>query len=425
MRVLILATTTGYQTRAFGEAAERLRVDLVFATDRCHVLDDPWRDQAVPIRFHDEEASLQAILQLARPIDGVVSVGDQPTRIAARLLRALGLPGHPAEAVTIARNKLLTRQALQRAGLQVPWFRAVAIDADPEALAAQVRYPCVIKPLGLSASRGVMRADEPTGFAASVRRLLRLLESPAVRAERNPLSEGAVVEGFIPGREFAVEAIVDRGELHVLTIFDKPDPLDGPFFEETIYLTPSAAPPAVQKDISVALSRAVDVIGLSHGPIHAECRVNQQGVFLLEIAARPIGGLCARALRFERVGGPDSQPVPFEEVLLRHALGESPQDWRREAAASGVMMIPIPARGTLRDVGGVEEARGVAGVTDVRITAKLGHLLVPLPEGATYLGFIFARGTEASEVDQAIRQAHRKLRFTIEPEISVVQSPHV
>jgi biotin carboxylase len=461
-RVLLLATTTGYQTRAFGDAAEHLGVQLVFATDRCHAIDDPWRDAAIPIRFHDEDASVAAILDEARErsIDGVIAVGDRPTVIAARVAAALGLPWHPPDGVAAAGHKLRTRERLRDAGMPVPWFAAVPVlragtdvEAGTEidrptsvpgvsstqhparstqhpAPSTQHPYPCVVKPVALSGSRGVMRADDPVALAAAFARLRALLGAPDIRAERNPAHSAAIIEGFIPGREYAVDALMHRGALHVLAIFDKPDPLDGPFFEETIYLTPTAAPPIVQKAIVCAVASAARALGLQHGPIHAECRVNLSSgdpeVFVLEVAARPIGGLCARALRFERIASPESlipnpeSLIPLEELLLRHALGESPSHWRREACASGVMMIPIPRRGTLRGVAGLDAARAVPDVVDVSITAKMDQRLVPLPEGASYLGFIFARAAVAADVDRALRAAHARLRFAIDVEFPVL-----
>ena len=240
----------------------------------------------------------------AQPIDGVLAVGDRPTVIAARVAQALGLPGHPPEASAAARNKQLTRERLRDAGLPVPWFfRPVPVTADPDALASSLTFPCVIKPLALSGSRGVMRADDPASFREAFLRLRALLQSPDIRAERNEAHETVLVEGFIPGREFALEGLLHHGALHVLAIFDKPDPLDGPFFEETIYVTPSSWPEAGQRAIVDAVARAAEALGLRHGPIHAECRVNDGGVFVLEVAARPIGGLCARALRFRKASG--------------------------------------------------------------------------------------------------------------------------
>jgi hypothetical protein len=227
-----------------------------------------------------------------------------------------------------------------------------------------------------------------------------------------------LIEGFIAGREFALEGLMQRGALHTLAIFDKPDPLDGPFFEETIYVTPSSAPTAVQDAISRTVAEAARAIGLSHGPIHAECRVNDADVFVLEVAARPIGGLCARALTFG-----DSRSL--EELLLRHALGASPDGWVREAAASGVMMIPIPRRGILRSVGGLDAAREVPNVTDLRITAKMDQRLLPLPEGASYLGFIFARAASPGDVERALRAAHARLQFTIDAELPVLPAAQV
>ena len=420
-RVLLLATTTGYQTRAFGEAAERLGVELMFATDRCHMLDDPWRDRAISIRFHDEGASVTAILEAAstRPIDGVLVVGDRPTVIAALVQRALGMPGHTPDAAAIALNKLRTRERFREAGLPVPWFVATPIAADPRQLAESVSYPCVVKPIALSASRGVMRADDPHGFVTAIERLAALLKAPDIGAERNPLHEMALVEGFIAGREYAIEGLMHEGELRVFALFDKPDPLDGPFFEETIYVTPSRAPVAVQDAIRTVIARAAVAIGLRHGPVHAECRVNPEGVFVLEVAARPIGGLCAGAVRF----GDDARPL--EEMLLRHALGESPDGWVRETRASGVLMIPIPRRGVYRGVDGVDDARGVPGIDSVRITAKVDQVLVPLPEGSGYLGFIFSHADVAAGAEQALREAHARLSFAIDQELPVLTPSQV
>jgi hypothetical protein len=250
------------------------------------------------------------------------------------------------------------------------------------------------------------------------------MRSPEVRAERDGAHDMALAEGFIPGREYAVEAVLHQGAIHPLAIFEKPDPLNGPFFEETIYVTPPSLEPDRQAAILSAVAAAAAAIGLCHGPIHAECRLNAAGVFVLEVAARPIGGLCSRALRFEKRSAPvfDEDEVrlySLEELLLSHALGESPASWTREPRAAGVMMIPIPHRGVFRGVSGVEEAREVLHVEDVRVTAKTDQVLVPLPEGSSYLGFIFARAERAADVEHALRQAHARLRFAIDAEIAV------
>ena len=431
--VLLLATTTGYQTRAFGEAAERLGVDLVFATDRCDVLEDPWQDRAIPIRFSDESASAGAILELARtsPLDGVLAVGDRPTVIASLVREGLGLPGHPAAAAAAARNKLLTRERLRALAPPNHWFRPVSITMDPRELAASISFPCVLKPLALSGSRGVMRVEDGTELVAAFYRLRALLDAPDLRGELRETRDLAMVEAFVEGREFALEGLMNHGALHLLAIFDKPDPLDGPFFEETIYVTPSTASPDVQRAMTAAVDQAARALGLRHGPLHAECRVNGTGVFVLEVAARPIGGLCARALRFDKRRGeafggrqPGSAAVPLEELLLRHALGECSEGWARETAASGVMMIPIPRRGIFRGVSGLDAAGRVPFVDDLQITAKADQLLLPLPEGASYLGFIFARAATPAQVEQALRQAHARLEFSIDPELRVLQSTH-
>ena len=424
-RVLLVATTTGYQIRSFGEAAGTLGVRLVFASDRCDRLEDPWWDQAIPVRFHAEASSVAAVVAAcgAAPPHGIVAVGDRPAVLAAQLARAFGLGGHPPEAAAACRNKLATRRVLRAAGLPTPWFVSMPIEGDAEDLAVRVEYPAVIKPLALSGSRGVMRVDTAAELIAAFDRLRRLLRVRDVRIERDEAHGQALVEGFIPGAEYAFEGLLDHGTLRLLAICDKPDPLDGPFFEETIYRMPSVAPTEVQQRIAEAVAAATAALGLQHGPVHAECRVSGETVYVLEVAARPIGGLCSRALRFRSKGletssGTDAA-VSLEEVLLRHALGEDVSPFIRERVASGVMMIPIPRRGVYRRVDGVDEARRVAGIEDVRITAKPDATLVPLPEGKSYLGFIFARGERPCTVDRALRDAHARLRFVIDREVAV------
>src|SRR5205823_171428 len=308
MRLLILCTTTGYQTRAFVEAAETIGIDVIFGTDRCHVLDDPWQDGALPLRFEDPAKSAAQIVEYARSnrIDAVVSLGDRPTPTAARACRALGLLHHPPEAADACRDKYHSRERLRAAGLSVPAFVRFPLTADPLEIssgAPPVRFPCVLKPLALSASRGVIRADGPEQFVKAFERIRALLRSPEVRVMREETSNFIQVEAYVEGQEIAVEGLMDRGQLKVLAIFDKPDPLVGPFFEETIYVTPSRLKAEVQEAVVETLRRAVEALGLYHGPLHAELRIAPDGelpqsIWVMEVAARSIGGLCSRALRF-------------------------------------------------------------------------------------------------------------------------------
>ena len=422
-RVLILSATTGYQLRSFNDAASRLGITLAFATDRCHALDDPWQDEAVPVRFHEEDASIAGVVAAAaaRPFAGALPVGDRPARLAARVGAALGLPGHPLQSVVDATSKLRARRRFQAAGLATPWFVPVPPGAPAEVFARDPRvvYPCVVKPTGLSGSRGVIRADTPAEGAAAIERIRALLARPDVRALRTPDGDQIVIEGFIPGREYALEGVMTNGRLVTLAIFDKPDPLDGPFFEETIYATPARLGPTEERAILATVEQAVAALGLHHGAVHAECRMDQATVVMLEIAPRPIGGLCSRVLRFVPATSPESTPISLEELLLRHAVGEDVTGWRREPQAAAVMMIPIPRRGHLRRVEGEDAARAVRLVEEVRITAKQDQLLEPLPEAGSYLGFIFARAGSASAAIEAVREAHACLAFGIEAQIAV------
>ena len=422
-RVLLLATTTGYQIRSFGEAAQAVGAELMLATDRCDQLGDPWADRAIPVRFLDDEGLMGVAIAacVTQKPDAALAVGDQPTLLAARVNEALGLPGNPPGAAARSRNKLQARDAFRSAGLLTPFYQVFSLRDNPALLAGQTIYPAVLKPLALSGSRGVMRVNDPTEFVAAFERLCALMTAPDIRLERDAAHDAALVESFVPGLEFAVEGVLTRENFQAFAIFDKPDPLDGPFFEETIYVTPSRQPASVQGRIIAAVSRAARALGLRHGPVHAECRVNQDGVYVLEVAARPIGGLCAKSLRLERHGHPGTV-ASLEEVLLRHALGEDVSGYQRESRASAVMMIPIPARGVYRDVQGVAAAQAVIGVDEVRITVKPDSLLIPLPEGRSYLGFIFAHADTPSDAERAVREAHAQLRFLIVREVPLARS---
>jgi len=401
-RILIVAATSGYQTRMFADAARRLGMEPILATDRCHVLEDPWGDQAIPLRFDDPYSAAETIAQ-AGPFDGIVAVADRPTVVAALAAAKLGMPYNSPASVEAARNKFLARQRFKAAGLPVPRFFRLPLDLDPAETAALSPYPCVLKPLGLSASRGVIRANNPAEFVAAFRRIEALLDRPEILMMREEQNHYIQVESFIEGKEYALEGVLTGGRLRTLAVFEKPDPLDGPFFEETIYITPPRTP---QSMLIAATEKAIRSLGLTHGPVHAELRCDGREAWVLEVAARPIGGLCAKALRFRG-------EMTLEELLLCHAAREDVSRVEREECASGVMMIPIDQGGVYEGVEGLETALLTPGVEEIAITAKVGQKLEPLPEGSSYLGFIFSRGSAPGDVERSLREALTKLGFQV------------
>lgn len=407
--VLLLTTPSSYRLPAFLEAAERLGVAAIVAEDTPRALAGRAADRA-ELDFADVAGASAAILALAaeRPLAAIIAVDDSGALLAARASAALGLPHNSPESAEAARDKHVMRAAFARAGVPSPSFRLCSTGEDLEALAGELAYPCVVKPLRLNGSRGVIRADDPASFLRAVGRLGRLLD----RLE-GPGPHPFLAEDFIPGFEVALEGLIDEGRLELLALFDKPDPLDGPFFEETIYVTPSRLAPEVQAAIVATAARAAAAVGLRRGPLHAELRVNERGPWMVELAGRSIGGLCSRTLRF----GTDAS---LEELILRQAAGLPIESLSRAGSAGGVMMIPIERPGVLRGVSGEEQARAVAGVESVEITAPLHYPLVPLPEGDSYLGFIFARGAAPDEVEAALRAAHARLSFQVLPEIPLL-----
>jgi biotin carboxylase len=409
-RLLLLVPTTTYRTEDFVEAARALDVDLVIASDRPNVMAGEFPDHLLTLPFDDPDAAAREVRAYAarRPLDAVVPVDDATTVVASAVGEALGLRVNPLAAARATRDKQVMRELLARAGVPSPAFTTVRLDEDPAAAARRVPYPCVLKPRVLSASRGVIRADDPAAFTAAVARIRAILREPEVAA----LGEGAdslVVEEFVPGAEVALEGLLEGGALRTLALFDKPDPLDGPFFEETIYVTPSRWPTDVQAAVTAVTARAAAALGLTDGAVHAELRLRpgaRREPVMLEIAARSIGGLCGRTLRF-------GTGLSLEELILLRALGRPVDSMERERGAAGVMMIPIPRGGILEEVRGLDEARAVADVEDVTISLHKGQEVVPLPEGSRYLGFIFSRAAEPARAEAALREAHRHLHFVI------------
>jgi len=406
-RLLLLVPTTSYRIGDFLQAAERLDVDVAVGSNRRQVLEQYSKGRTVTVDFNDVERGIAQIEFYSRefPLAAIVGVDDETTLIAAKASKALGLPHNAPESVEATGNKYSFRTRLANSGLPAPQFRLISADDDPVRAARDSFYPAVLKPLALSASRGVIRADDPAQFATAVRRIRAILDEADIRGEA---ASHILVEEYVPGDEVALEGLLEDGQLTVLALFDKPDPLEGPYFEETIYVTPSRLPVHVQNAIAHTVNSAVVTLGLREGPIHAELRVNDEGVWLIEVAARSIGGLCSRALHF----GADDR---LEDVILRHALGLPAPTIELDRPATGVMMIPIPAAGVLRHVAGIEAARGLANIDDVTISIPIGETLVPVPEGNRYLGFIFASGDTPETVEAALRVAHNELEFTIEP----------
>jgi len=391
------------------EAARQIGVELTVASEQPSTLAAANPAGLLTLDFEQPERAADAVRVFAQqyPINGVVGVDDRTALVAAAIATKLKLNGNPVHAAIAASDKYLQRQLLAKATVPIPRFVLRELDEDPATIAKSIAYPCVLKPVRLSASRGVIRADNPQSFASAHARLRAILADPETAAACGDRARQYLIEEFIPGYEVAVEGLVVNRRLHVLAIFDKPDPLDGPFFEETIYVTPSQVPTGLQKAITDCADRAVRALGITEGAIHAELRYNERGPWLIELAARPIGGRCSAVLRF-------GTGVTLEEIIVRHALGMPIPSLQRERQAAGVMMIPIPRAGTLQEVRGVAQAKAVPLVEDVQITAHPGERLVPFPEGSRYPGFIFARGETPAMVEAALRDAHRRLEFVLD-----------
>jgi biotin carboxylase len=398
-RVLLLLPTETYRAADFLAAASRLDVDVVVGSERRQMMAESMGDRAVVVPMDDVDAAVGIIAALhgRRPVDAVLAVDDQGLRVAAAASEYLGMTHNPPDAVAATRDKAAMRARLAASSVPQPDYRVAMPGSRVFAAAAEIGYPCVVKPVSRSGSQGVIRVDDRAQAVAAEDRIRSIVGA----------SEPLLVERFVPGAEVAVEGLLGGGTLEVLAVFDKPDPLDGPFFEETIYVTPSRQSPTVIAALEATVASAAAALGLREGPVHAELRIGPGGeLTVLEVAARSIGGLCARALRF-------GAGVSLEEVIIRHAVGAGLDGLRRETQASGVMMLSIRSAGVLERVSGLSDARSVDGVGGVEISIPVGRPVVPLPEGDRYLGFIFARGPEPADVELALRRAETFLDIVV------------
>ncbi|TCV85910.1 ATP-grasp domain-containing protein [Sulfurirhabdus autotrophica] len=410
-RILLLLPASSYRNEDFIAAAKKLDVEIISAADYCHRLAPGWGMSPISsVPFDQPEIAVHQVMEsLGRKPDAVLAVDDSGLELAALLSERLQLPGNPPAGVWLMRDKLAFRRLLRNGGLHCPEFYHLTSETQPEQ-ACSLSFPVVVKARRLSSSRGVVRADTQEAFTQAVKWVNRIQE----KADRDGAQLGLIVERFIPGHEYALEGLLEKGELRVLALFDKPDPLDGPYFEESIYITPPQLSQAKQDEIAHTVQQACQLAGIVSGPIHAEMRLNEQGVWLLEIATRSIGGLCGRMLQH-------ALGMSLEELILRHALNMPlPKVWQAEA--TGVMMIPIPKRGILKSVHHLDEARQVPGISDIKITASAGQIVSPSPEGASYLGFIFASGISPDAVESSLRHAHSCLQFDVQTEIPVTNA---
>jgi biotin carboxylase len=407
-RLLLLFPASSYRVEAFLEAAERAGVDLWLGTDLPAAFTRLGRPTlGVDLRAPERAAEEIARVAAETPFAGILATNESTAVVASLAASRLGLPCSGPEAAAAARDKRRMRALFADHGVPSPRHRVLAPDQDPSALAREVRFPCVVKPPMLTGSQGVIRADDPAALARAVALVRRILHRHASDARTDPGFFDVIVEDYLPGREVAVEALMTGGAMTPLAVFDKPDDLSGPFFEETIYVTPSRLPPEALADVLAVTERAARALGLDHGPIHAELRTDGGRASVVEVAARSIGGLCSQVFRLAA--------GPLEDVLLAHAAGLPLPARPGRAAAAGVMMIPIPRSGVLRQVTGLDEARAVPGIEGVTLALQPGEAIRALPEGASYLGFMFAHGATPAEVEAALREAHGKLCFTWAP----------
>ena len=407
--VILIIPSGSYRTNAFMNAVIKLDLKVLVITDKSQVFSEHYPENVISMNFQLWKDWLDIIREWSERyyLKAVIGVDEESIVLAARLSESLGIEHNSLESVKITKDKYLMRRELKKFGLICPWFKRFSVHKLPKEIFSEISLPCVIKPTFLSASQGVLRVNSLEEFMGGFEMLIDLLSQDEMKMLGGEKANWILVEEFIPGKEVSIEGIVNNGILKDLAIFDKPEPLDGPTFPETIFVTPTILDEHIQLSILETAQTALTALKIVKGPVHVELRINNNGNYILECAARSIGGLCSRILEFK--GG-----MSLEELILCSSLGRNVEKTKLIERAKGVMMMPIEKRGILREIIGIEAALSVRGITDLQTTIRLNEILEPLPKGGRYLGFLFAEGKDQDMVKKVLKKAWSKIEVVYE-----------
>lgn len=403
-RLLLISHHNSYRIASYIKAAKNLSLDVTIASQGKHSLVTEVAD-GLHVNFDDTESALKEIIKEnnKKPFAGILGSDDQTVELAAQAAKVLHLPHNPPEAAQYSHRKDLARAKLTLADRNVPFHCLLNLTKPIKNQIIDLPLPCVVKPLNMSASRGVIRVDNTEQLKVACERLRPILaDSPNIFEQTHIL-----IEAYIDGIEIAYEGYLQNKKLNTITIFDKPDQLTGPYFAETIYVTPSSLDNDLQLAIKMEIEKSCKAYGLVTGSIHAECRIDKNNkVWILEIASRTIGGDCARIL--------DNNNYSLEEMAILLSIGKN-ITIKKSKKARAVMMIPIKQKGLLKRVEGLSLANKVKHIDSIDIIINQGHELIPLPEGNQYLGYIFSSADTSEKATEAIRMAYDILTFITSP----------
>lgn len=402
--LLLIAPANSYRIAPYLKAALNLGLKVLVASNSKYSL-VPEIALGVTVDFNNQSEAQSLILKAIKDlrIQCVLATDDSCVSLSSHIAQHLGLAHNQPSATKLTSRKDLARKATQIAGRNTPEFNIINLHQASQ-FSRSINYPVVIKPLNLSASKGVIRANDPEQFIAACLTINTILSRSNVTGFER---DNVLVETYLEGPEFAIDGILIDGDFHLLAIFDKPEPLTGPYFEETYYLTPSQLTQSHQAALIEEVARSCDAYNLKQGPIHAEARITKNGIFLIELAARTIGGQCGQLIEF-------SLQQKLEEVIIRGLCGEPP-NLPPKPTPAGVLMIPVETAGILKRVEGLTAAMQVEFIQDIEIHIQEGYELLPLPEGSSYLGFIFAQAPTQGQAFNALKKAHQMLRFVTQP----------
>ncbi len=382
-KLLLVIPENSYKSNDFVVAAEKLGIDFLIITDSEQV-SSKFSDTVIINKF-DAELNKNNLKKL-KDVTHVLPVDHSALKFSGYLVDLLEVKGNKLESINLSMNKYESRKIFNSL-LDIKVNNEIIKNIDDVNTFINKNGTSVLKPIYGTASKSVLKINNVEKNKEQIEKLMQ-----------DCFDQDLVIEEYIDGKEYALEGTIINSELKKIVIFDKPVEYKHPYFEESIYITPSELSSEAEKRVVSIVDKACKKIGLEDGPVHVEFKINENQIFIIEINPRMIGGLCSRCLSFGLF------KVSLEEIILHAFMNNELKNIELLNNYVGVLMIPTPKSGKFISIN-KEELENIPNISNVEITVPEGSDLLEPPYGDKYLGFAFSQGIDKKTVNESLLTA--------------------
>ena len=382
-KLLLVIPENSYKSNDFVVAAEKLGIDFLIITDSEQV-SSKFSDTVIINKF-DAELNKNNLKKL-KDVTHVLPVDHSALKFSGYLVDLLEVKGNKLESINLSMNKYESRKIFNSL-LDIKVNNEIIKNIDDVNTFINKNGTSVLKPIYGTASKSVLKINNVEKNKEQIEKLMQ-----------DCFDQDLVIEEYIDGKEYALEGTIINSELKKIVIFDKPVEYKHPYFEESIYITPSELSSEAEKRVVSIVDKACKKIGLEDGPVHVEFKINENQIFIIEINPRMIGGLCSRCLSFGLF------KVSLEEIILHAFMNNELKNIELLNNYVGVLMIPTPKSGKFISIN-KEELEKIPNISNVEITVPEGSDLLEPPYGDKYLGFAFSQGIDKKTVNESLLTA--------------------